>query len=644
MGKGDHGDNCFAATNVILYPENETVLPSLDSMSPTIRNRHCSESNGPIQPIFIFGSMPSLGKSKDKGHIAGGIVRKVPLIYSVEQQEILLEKDGESGEEEKEHVKGQGAARRNLVLAILLLANLINYMDRYTIAGVLEDVKNFYDINNGEAGLLQTSFIISYMVLSPVFGYLGDRYNRKYIMASGILFWSIVTLAGSFVPSDKYWAFLFLRALVGVGEASYSTIAPSIIADIVPTKMRTKALSIFFFAIPVGSGLGYIVGSKVAMAFGSWQWALRVTPFLGVICTILVCVVVVEPRRGHVEDASHSQIQRTPFLSDVLYLLKHKSFMLLSFGFTCVAFVAGALALWAPLYMHRSMQVQQVNMEADTVSLIFGVITCAAGFSGVALGSFTASKLRKVSKRADPLVCAFGLITSAPFMYFALSMSTYNSIVPWVLIFIGETLLSLNWALVTDILLYVVIPTRRSTAEACQILLAHALGDAGSPYLVGVVSDAIASSFGYKDVLVEYISLQYALFIPCFMCVLGGGFFLATALFLDSDRRETEKAIKDASSKCSNDSSSNSLTTSSGQTISQTTETNISDTDQQISTNSSETSSQEMSSEVATLVNTSAPKSDTKKSSSNLSKISPEICVPHNGTVTPQPTGLETQL
>lgn len=68
--------------------------------------------------------------------------------------------------------------------------------------GVLEDVKNFYNISNAEAGLLQTSFIISYMILSPVFGYLGDRYNRKYIMASGILFWSIVTLAGSFVPED----------------------------------------------------------------------------------------------------------------------------------------------------------------------------------------------------------------------------------------------------------------------------------------------------------------------------------------------------------------------------------------------------------------------------------------------------------
>ena len=69
-------------------------------------------------------------------------------------------------------------------------------------SGVLSDVKSFYNINNADTGLLQTSFIISYMLLSPIFGYLGDRYNRKIIMAVGIFFWSGVTLAGSFVPRE----------------------------------------------------------------------------------------------------------------------------------------------------------------------------------------------------------------------------------------------------------------------------------------------------------------------------------------------------------------------------------------------------------------------------------------------------------
>ena len=69
-----------------------------------------------------------------------------------------------------------------------------------------------------------------------------------------------MTLLGSFVPSEHFWVFVFMRGLVGVGEASYSTIAPTIIADLFSDQLRTNMLTIFYFAIPVGSGLGYIVG------------------------------------------------------------------------------------------------------------------------------------------------------------------------------------------------------------------------------------------------------------------------------------------------------------------------------------------------------------------------------------------------
>jgi len=435
--------------------------------------------------------------------------------------------------------------RSYAVLAILLLANLINYMDRYTIAGVLEDVQRFYSISNAQAGLLQTSFILSYMLLSPVFGYLGDRYNRKYIMAGGILFWSLITLAGSFISQENYVVFLLMRALVGVGEASYSTIAPTIIADIFSKSMRTKALSIFYFAIPVGSGLGYIVGSKVAEAMGNWQWALRVTPVLGILCTLLVMFVIVEPPRG----ASDGGIllRRTSWLSDLVYLVKHKSFMLSSLGFTCVTFVAGALALWAPKYMNKAMVVQQIDMPEATVSLIFGVITCAAGFTGVAGGLYFANLLRRWTPRADPLVCAVGLIASAPFLYLAIVCSNHSITATWILIFIAEALLSLNWALVTDMLLYIVIPTRRSSAEALQILVSHAFGDAGSPYLVGLTADIVASTYARQDIVVQFLSLQYSLYVCCFLCVIGGAFFLATALFIQDDRIRTDKAIKGAS-------------------------------------------------------------------------------------------------
>jgi len=362
-------------------------------------------------------------------------------------------------------------------------------------------------------------------------------------MGWGILFWSFVTLAGSFVPTEKFWLFLLLRGMVGVGEASYSTIAPTIIADLFKGQQRTIALAIFFFAIPVGSGLGYIVGANVASAFESWRYAFRVTPGLGVLCVIAIIFVVREPARGASEGGTH--IGKTSYFSDIKYLCKNKSFILSSFGFTCVAFVAGALSLWIPIYLQYSVRIQGNFATEKEVALYFGVITCFAGFCGVLMGTVAASIWRKTNPRADPLVCAFGMMSASPFIFAAFYVSRTNMMATWGLIFIGETMVCLNWAIVTDIVLYTVIPTRRSTAEAFQILLSHALGDAGSPYFVGVLSDFLRPYYENRgEIPAQFLALKYSLYSTCFVCVIGGGFFLATALFVKEDKEKCDMIIK----------------------------------------------------------------------------------------------------
>ncbi|MFH4975455.1 hypothetical protein AB6A40_002164 [Gnathostoma spinigerum] len=139
-------------------------------------------------------------------------------------------------------------------LLILFIINLLNYMDRFTVSGVLTQVQSFYNIDDASAGLLQTSFIIVFMLFAPPCGFLGDRYNRKYIMLVGIILWSLAVVAASFVPANYYWLFVTLRSAVGIGEASYSVIAPTIIADMFPKSVRGRMLMFFYFAIPVGRG------------------------------------------------------------------------------------------------------------------------------------------------------------------------------------------------------------------------------------------------------------------------------------------------------------------------------------------------------------------------------------------------------
>ncbi|XP_026772324.1 protein spinster homolog 1 [Pangasianodon hypophthalmus] len=469
-----------------------------------------------------------------------------PFFSDDEGEGTDIKGEGQSNQPEPECASGVSKNRAVMTVAVLCYINLLNYMDRFTVAGVLPDIEKFFNISDGKSGLLQTVFICSYMFLAPVFGYLGDRYNRKLIMCVGISFWSLVTLASSYVAKDHFWALLLTRGFVGVGEASYSTIAPTIIADLFIKEKRTAMLSVFYFAIPVGSGLGYIVGSAVDERAKDWHWALRVTPGLGLLAVVLLVFVVQEPKRGAIEARPEHTLHRTSWLADMKALLRNKSFVLSTFGFTAVAFVTGSLALWAPAFLFRAAvftgeKQACIQEPCDTSdSLYFGIITCVTGVLGVAMGGAVSQRLRKRTPRADPLVCAAGLLLAAPFLYLSIIFAQGSTIATYVFIFFGEMFLSMNWAIVADILLYVVVPTRRSTAEAFQIVVSHLLGDAGSPYLIGVVSDSLKQADSY---MWQFRSLQISLLLCSFVAVVGGAFFLTTALFIEEDRHCAENYV-----------------------------------------------------------------------------------------------------
>ena len=147
---------------------------------------------------------------------------------------------------------------------------------------------------------------------------------------------------------------MLIRSLVGIGEASYSCIAPTIIGDLFTSEVRTKMLGVFYLAVPVGSGLGYIVGSNVADIFDDWRWALRVTPPLGFISVVLLIFVVREPRRGGA-DGHLMQHPPSTFKEDVLYLLTNRTFVWITLGFTFASFVLGGLSWWVPTYVEYAI-------------------------------------------------------------------------------------------------------------------------------------------------------------------------------------------------------------------------------------------------------------------------------------------------
>lgn len=101
----------------------------------------------------------------------------------------------------------------------------------------------------------------------------------------------------------------------------------------------------------------------------------------------------------------------------------------------------------------HQLQISSDSCYISRVSLIFGAITMTAGIIGVPLGSYLSTKLSKIYPRSDPVICAIGLLISAPLIAGAMLFVTVNSTVAYLLVFLGEIALNCNWAIVADMLL-----------------------------------------------------------------------------------------------------------------------------------------------------------------------------------------------
>lgn len=219
-------------------------------------------------------------------------------------------------------------------------------------------------------------------------------------------------------------------------------------------------------------------------------------------------------------------------------------------GVTATTFLVGALAFWTPTFLSRAQVFQGLQQPCEqepcdaTDSYIFGAITVVTGILGGCLGTLLSRRFREKKPNADPLICSIGLLASAPGLLIVIFVASENIPVTYVFIFISEVLISLNWAVMADILLYVVIPTRRSTAEAIQISASHLLGDAGSPYLIGVISDAIRNS-KTDNALWSFYSLRYSFLICIAVGLLGGAFFFVSSRFIVEDRKAVVKFIEE---------------------------------------------------------------------------------------------------
>ena len=393
-------------------------------------------------------------------------------------------------------------------LSVLTLVNFLNYIDRQALPAVAPAMQRELGLTDTEIGAMEAGLLLSFTVLAPLFGRLGDRYSRTRLMAAAAVVWSIATgltawvdrspvlppslhlnlpFFGVFALSSVALGLCSVRALVGVGESSYSTITPTLIADYFPLKRRATALGTFQAAIPMGFALGYVLGAVLAYKFG-WRVAFMLVGLPGLIVSIFVWKLK-EPTRGEhdaPQSATADLAARDSWWHTTKQIFMTRDWLLSTAGYTALTFVLGAFATWATLMLARDK-----HMSETGAAVTLGVVSLVAGAAGTFGGGWIADRVVAKRRNGYFLVCAASSLLGV--VPAAVALITHRPMFFLPAIFFAVVLLFVNNAPFHAILVNSVPPAIRASAMALNIVVIHACGDVISRFGVGKLSDSLAA-------------------------------------------------------------------------------------------------------------------------------------------------------
>ena len=357
-------------------------------------------------------------------------------------------------------------------LLLLTALNLLNYADRNVLFAVQPLVQDEFHINKAQIGYLTSAFLICYMLAAPFVGPLADRYSRKLIISLGAIFWSGLTLLTA--VTHTYTELLVRHTLVGIGEATFVTIAPTFVADLFAENKRGRILGVFYLAIPVGSAAGYLLGGHLAPLYG-WRFPFYIAAAPGFLLAISV-LFLKEPERGQFDS-----IKETPARGSILGLALNPAFLTATLGMAMMTFSLGGIQVWMPqfLFSERHYSLEAANFD-------FGIIVVVDGILASLLGGWLGDYLLRRMKGSYYLVSAVSMALGVPFMIVALFVPG-RLMIPAIALaafFLLFNTSPLNAAVINSVGAHI-----RATAIAMNIFIIHILGDVPSPTMMGWVAD-----------------------------------------------------------------------------------------------------------------------------------------------------------
>ncbi len=376
-----------------------------------------------------------------------------------------------------------------VTLTLLICLNLLNYIDRYILPGAQALVQREYGWSDQRMGALTTALFVTYMLVAPLTGWMGDRFSRKPLIVGGAVIWSLATLGTAWV--HDYWTLYLRHALVGVGEATFCIFAPAVLADFYPERDRNRILSIFYLATPVGAAIGYLAGGELGTLYG-WRAPFFICAIPGLVVAALYGWLGREPVRG-TTDHIKPDLGRTTFAG----LFSNGAFLTATLGLAALTFAVGGISAWVPTFLHRSAGLSVANS-----SLVVSGITVIDGIAGTVVGGWIAQRWLRTNHRALYLLSFWSVTLTLPWgalVFFGPPRWSVPAL------FVAEFFLFLNTGPLNAAIVNSVSFQVRATAISVNLFFIHFFGDTFSPQIIGAVSDRTNLRFALGLTLVSLV-------------------------------------------------------------------------------------------------------------------------------------------
>ncbi|MDQ3334736.1 MAG: MFS transporter [Myxococcota bacterium] len=368
--------------------------------------------------------------------------------------------------------------RSTQILVVLALANLVSYAARNALFTVYPDLTARYGIDDSEIGLLQTVFMIPHAAATLGFGWAGDRFDRRKVIAVGLVIAGLAGAAGAI--GESYIGLAASRAAVGFGTAAVVPVANSILGQIFEGPTKASRLAIFNLGLFLGGVVGFATG--IALGFPLVVVALAV-PSL-VLAALLVTISIPAPLAVHdpaPDTSGHFAQMAGNFFGDAKQLLRIATLRWILVSATVMAFAAGGYNAWLKEFLVR----EKLMSEGQATTLL--MLALVGGLTGIIVGGKVSDRLRQRTQNGRLWTMVIGMAMTAPCATIAILLPKGIGLQAAGVM----TLFFISWyhapmaATVDDL-----APRGLAvTAQSLVIFTMHMIGTAPSSWIVGAFSE-----------------------------------------------------------------------------------------------------------------------------------------------------------